>query len=60
LSGLLYPKLLETDALSKDAKERVKNLIKMQQSPIGAYSHSKGCPEIREKVAEFIRERDGN
>lgn len=59
LSGALYPDLLKTDALSKDAQERVK-LFLSQTSPMGAYtSNSKGFEFVREAVCKFIEKRDG-
>ncbi|KAI8979833.1 pyridoxal phosphate-dependent transferase [Mycotypha africana] len=41
-----------------DAIARAELLIKHVGS-VGAYSHSKGIPHIRENVAKFIEERDG-
>ena len=56
----LYPALLETNAISEDAKERARWLLSEMSTPMGAYtSNSKGHMTIRKKVAEFIEQRDG-
>jgi alanine transaminase len=61
LSGLLYPKLIETDVLSVDARERVARLMSEFSTPIGAYaSNSKGHLVVRKSVADYIKKRDGN
>ena len=60
LSGALYPALLKTDALSKDAQERVREFLANTASPLGAYTgNSKGFEFVREAVAKFIEKRDG-
>ncbi|CAO0795806.1 unnamed protein product [Mucor circinelloides] len=41
-----------------DALERAETLLKSIGS-VGAYSHSQGVPQIRNTVAQFIKERDG-
>lgn len=55
-----YPALLQTaaSAFPKDALDRARKLLKHIGS-VGAYSHSKGIPYIRHRVAEFITNRDG-
>jgi len=59
LSGLINPALLNTDALSYDAKERAMKYSKLLDTPMGAYtSNSKGYQYARDKVAEFINKRD--
>lgn len=60
LAGLLYNPLLETDAITEDAKKRVVRYMHHQQSPVGAYTtNSKGWGYVRESVADFISKRDG-
>ena len=60
LSGALNPALLETDALSEDAKARVRLFTANIASPMGAYTgNSKGFEFVRKAVAKFIEERDG-
>lgn len=58
-----YPPLMEDPNLSqhfpKDAIERAK-LILDDIGSVGAYSHSKGAPIIRQHIKEFIEERDGH
>ncbi|CAH7684543.1 pyridoxal phosphate-dependent transferase [Phakopsora pachyrhizi] len=57
-----YPELLdkpETKSLfPSDVIDRARTLLEAIGS-IGAYSHSKGVPVIRQHVAEFLQERDG-
>ena len=60
ISGMLNQDLLETDAISEDAKNRCREFIQNCKSPPGAYtSNSKGWSFVRKSVAEFIKERDG-
>ncbi|KAG1054992.1 hypothetical protein G6F46_000275 [Rhizopus delemar] len=49
----LISKLYPADAINR-AEVLLKNI-----GSIGAYSHSKGIPHIRENVAKFIERRDG-
>jgi alanine transaminase len=59
LSCLINPALLNTDAISSDAKERASRYKKLLDTPLGAYtSNSKGYQYAREKVADFINKRD--
>lgn len=62
MAGMTHPPLLEqSGALSIDAINRVNTYNDGLGMPIGAYSaNSKGFKFIRNKVAEFIRKRDGN
>jgi len=58
---MLYPKLVGSGVLSKDADERIKMLMSKMSSPMGAYTaNSKGHIFVRERVAEYIRKRDGD
>ena len=60
MAGCIYRPLLETDAISEDAKARC-NLIKQEwKSPVGAYTmNSKGGVFFRKTVADYINKRDG-
>lgn len=63
LALLQYPDMLkDTEACSRlfkqDAIERATTLLK-EIGSVGAYSHSKGVPYIRQSIAKFIEERDG-
>ena len=59
LSCLLNPELINTDAISYDARARANLYNKVLVTPMGAYtSNSKGFDYAREKVAEFINKRD--
>ena len=61
LSGAMNPALLESNGLSKDAKERVKLFLSKASSPLGAYTgNSKGWEFVREQVCKFIEKRDGS
>eukprot|EP00210_Caulerpa_lentillifera_P002693 g2573.t1 len=44
----------------KDAIARAKHLLSLFKVGVGAYTDSRGCPGIREEVAEFIKNRDGH
>jgi len=44
----------------KDVITRAKEIIGSVKGGTGAYSHSKGIPEFRKHVAEFIHSRDGH
>jgi aspartate/methionine/tyrosine aminotransferase len=57
---MIYQPLLETDALSEDAKNRCRQLIENCNSPPGAYTgNSKGWVHVRQSVVDFIHRRDG-
>ena len=55
-----YPELIKEsfNLFPGDVKSRASELLNNIGS-IGAYSHSKGVPFIREQVAKFLKERDG-
>ena len=60
IAGMVYNPLLETDAMSEDAKNRCRSLIQNCKSPPGAYTgNSKGWQYVRQSVADFINRRDG-
>ena len=60
LAGLIYEPLLKTNAISHDAKTRIEEFKRNIESPSGAYTvNSKGWSHVRNKVAEFISNRDG-
>ena len=59
ISGFMHEPLLETTAISEDAKRRVLEFKKGCNSPIGAYTqNSKGWTHVRNAVAKYIEERD--
>ncbi len=57
-----YPDLLNSPAASQlfpaDAIARAKAYLS-KISTVGAYTHSKGLANVREEVAQFVKERDG-
>jgi aspartate/methionine/tyrosine aminotransferase len=56
---LINPNLIGSKDISPDASKRAKKYQELI-TPTGAYtSNSKGYNYVREKVAEFIKERDG-
>ena len=60
LAGLIYDPLLKTNSISHDAKARIEEFKRNIESPSGAYTvNSKGWSHVRNKVAEFISNRDG-
>jgi len=60
IAGLIYDPLLKTNAISHDAKARIEEFKRNIESPTGAYTvNSKGWSHVRNKVAEFISNRDG-
>ena len=57
---MIYPELMRSSVISKDAKDRVELLNGNLSSPMGAYtSNSKGHMFVRKSIAEFINQRDG-
>ena len=60
IAAALNPKLLESDSISKDARERAKKLIDSVEYPhaLGAYTSSSGLTVARESVKKFIEDRD--
>jgi aspartate/methionine/tyrosine aminotransferase len=59
IAGFVHEPLLQTDAISEDAKRRVLEFKAGCNSPIGAYTqNSKGWTHVRNSVAKFIEERD--
>lgn len=57
---MLYPTLLNSSIIGKDAKDRITLLNSKLSSPMGAYTaNSKGHQYVRESVADFIQKRDG-
>jgi aspartate/methionine/tyrosine aminotransferase len=60
LAGLVHDPLTKSSFLSDDAKRRIEWYKSNKETPVGAYtSNSKGYTHIRQKVAEFISQRDG-
>ncbi len=58
VAGALCPTSSVLDAIQADAAERSRSLLK-EVGSMGAYSHSKGVPAIRRRVASAIEARDG-
>ena len=57
---MLCQELLETNAISEDAKNRCNKIKSEWPSPPGAYTeNSKGAIFFRKTVADFINKRDG-
>jgi alanine transaminase len=61
-----YPDLMKDENIKitsqiypKDTIERAKELLASMGGSVGAYSHSQGIPLIRQRIAEFIKKRDG-
>lgn len=55
-----YPELMKhTEIFPIDAISRASELLHAMGGSVGAYSHSKGIPLIRERIADFIKARDG-
>ena len=59
LAACMYPELIDSGTLPKDAAERAATILAGMQGGVGAYSGSKGVDSIRENVAAYIQERDG-
>jgi aspartate/methionine/tyrosine aminotransferase len=49
----------QTSIFPADSIARAKELLHAMGGSVGAYSHSKGIPLIRQRIAEFIQSRDG-
>ena len=48
LSSLIHPDILNSDAISEDAKARAKQMLGLFSTPVGAYtSNSKGHAQVR-------------
>lgn len=62
ISLLEYPELMDHPLASQiypsDTVERAKKLYS-EIGSVGAYTHSKGIKQIRERVAKFLEQRDG-
>jgi aspartate/methionine/tyrosine aminotransferase len=56
----MNPSLMKSSDISEDARNRASQYSKLMGSPIGAYTgNSKGYQVVREKVAQYISQRDG-
>lgn len=58
LSAAVNPSLLDAGVLPTDVVDRVRGILS-ECDGVGAYSHSKGIPSIRQRVAASIERRDG-
>ncbi|KAJ2995326.1 hypothetical protein HDV02_000871 [Globomyces sp. JEL0801] len=58
-----YPELMESPLLGQlyplDVVKRAKELLTSVGGSVGSYSHSKGIPLVRQRIAQFIQARDG-
>eukprot|EP00826_Nyctotherus_ovalis_P049468 TRINITY_DN598_c0_g1_i3.p1 TRINITY_DN598_c0_g1~~TRINITY_DN598_c0_g1_i3.p1 ORF type:complete len:425 (-),score=169.64 TRINITY_DN598_c0_g1_i3:173-1447(-) len=61
LSVIVNPKLMNSNEISKDARDRAQKFIKSVEYPdaLGAYTASHGFTVTRESVKKYIEERDG-
>lgn len=60
ISCSLFPKLMESNSISLDAKKRANAILSsIEYGAIGAYTHSRGIEIIRQSVSDFLKERDG-
>jgi aspartate/methionine/tyrosine aminotransferase len=60
LSCLINPNLIGSKDISPCASKRAKKYKELIVTPTGAYTgNSKGYGYVREKIAEFIQNRDG-
>lgn len=56
-----YPPLMkETKIFPRDTIVRASELLASMGGSVGAYSHSQGIPLIRQRIADFISNRDGH
>ncbi len=57
---MINPRLLTSNDINKDARDRAKLYLEKCHTPVGAYSaNSKGDPHLRQLVCDFIHKRDG-
>ena len=61
IAASLCPKLIDSDSISKDARERASYYIKnVEKGALAAYSDGAGFPIFREAVKKYIEARDGH
>ncbi|ESO89980.1 hypothetical protein LOTGIDRAFT_192553, partial [Lottia gigantea] len=61
LAMMTYPDLLNIDYFPADAKERARRLLKgCRGQSLGSYTDSPGISIIKEDIADYISQRDGN
>lgn len=60
MACLMYPELAKTNAISEDAKNRFNLMNKQMRVNVGAYTEVKGYKYVREQIARYINERDGD
>lgn len=61
ISLLEYPELITTarNVFPADVINRAQKIVASVPGGVGAYSHSKGLPFVRQSIADFIKRRDG-
>ncbi|XP_034470651.1 alanine aminotransferase 2-like isoform X2 [Hippoglossus hippoglossus] len=60
LAACLYPQLVNSDKLPVDVRQRAQRLLQeCCGGSVGAYTNTRGIPEIVHRVSEFITRRDG-
>lgn len=60
IAGMLYPDMITSSHLTDDTRARIQLYQSQFSSPLGAYtSDSRGFSYARERVANFISQRDG-
>ena len=61
MAGLIHPDILNSNAIGDDAKLRVRQMLGLFSTPVGAYtSNSKGHAQVRQAIANYINARDGS
>jgi aspartate/methionine/tyrosine aminotransferase len=59
MAVILNSKLLQSDKIMIEAKEKAKQYLKLKNFTVGSYSDSKGLPLARKNIAKWYMERDG-
>jgi aspartate/methionine/tyrosine aminotransferase len=60
IATILNPKLLQSEEILPEAKEKAQNYLKIKNFSVGAYSDSKGLALSRKNIANWYYERDGH
>jgi aspartate/methionine/tyrosine aminotransferase len=58
LSCLINQKLLQSDEIMPEAKQKAKTYLKIKNFSVGAYSESAGLLQVRRDLAKWYEERD--
>jgi aspartate/methionine/tyrosine aminotransferase len=59
VAAIVNPKLLNSNEIMGQAKERAMKYLSMPGFNVGAYSESRGTPFLRKNIVKFIEKRDG-